>query len=78
MTVSELIEHLRAFPADACVVVPLQEGRGYAALRRLLAVPVRRVAPGTPIDGEYLNELDLMYEAMPFVPDETAVVIEWE
>ncbi len=43
MTVSELIEQLRAFPADVCVVLP-HFYRGFLDLASVHAEPVRRAA----------------------------------
>jgi hypothetical protein len=74
MTVSELIEYLRPFPADARVVVP-HFNSGFDDVCRVHTLSIKL---GEAQFGRGAHEGLNIFSEAPFEPDETAVVLDIE
>jgi hypothetical protein len=72
MTVSELIEHLRAFPADARVIS--ESDVGYVDVAGVYPLPIMADQPIEQFTVHY-DEWTALGIIEPFEPTETAVLI---
>ncbi|WP_165190285.1 hypothetical protein [Paraburkholderia dioscoreae] len=74
MTIAELIDYLHAFPANARVVLP-HFNSGFDDIVTVYALPIRL---GTIQFGSGAHTGPDMFSDIPFEPDETAIVIDFE
>jgi hypothetical protein len=73
MKVAELIDILGRLPADSRVVLPHFYG-GFSELSSVYSTPIRRALVASMADAPY-EGADPVSDA-PFVPDETAIVLD--